>query len=434
MAKKKVDKYEQIKKTMFIKTDLSDEEIEQYIKNKENIIKTKYPDWSDEKVMNQLRTSIFTERKRVITDIGGEKFIIQIHWGKQPFDWVAIWKERAMEEFKKNDKKAEKEGFVRIEYDKAGRPKPIPLYWKKKNRLGKDSKMFGSPLPESSYIRTIGGIALRVNKEEEGFKPFEMDLSGKYSDPKSKEFRKIQYGNMLNVSASFVEEKDGVLKLRARSSTFFNDINDDYKLSKEDIDEIYSEINISLANLQSWFEDLFSEFDEEGKVVLKENEWSKEHSRGTHQIRGSECVVVAIEPALPNRSAMVYIDTFDRGLYDEEGKEVDPFLCWWNDEIPLDFGVDSILYLLYESNQNEKKDGNEFTGKMLQITLNAVGCIVIHRTEKESIEIKEDDVEVSDDDFVPEVEEDDDFVFDDEEVDKEEPDEEIEISDGDIDF
>lgn len=432
MAKKIKDKYEHIK-NLFERSDMTDEEILDKIKQKEEDIKNKYPEWSEERILDQVFNSIYSDRKRIITDLGGEEFILEFFWSTLPFDWVEGWRKTAMDMFKKNPEKAIKDGYVRKRYlEGSGKEVIEPLYFKDKNRLGEESKMKGQPLPESSYMRFAGGVGKRISEKGDIFKPFEMDMSGLYSDPNSDDFRKIVFNQMLDINCGFNGENEGKFSLAMRSKTFFNKFNDFYELNPSIIESIYEDKIIPLTQIEEWFY----------KKVEKGDIWTSKTgtSRGTHDMVISRCLVISIEPAIQNRNDSVYVDDRSRGLWDEDGKPIESFRCWWRKDIPLDFGVESIVYLFYEVSQSQKKEGNEFTGDWQQITFNILGCVVLHRTKKEFVEVSSDE-KVSEEEFIPELEilskEVDEEISDDEMKDMEEGIEETiksEEKDGELEF
>lgn len=388
MVKSEIPTYKEIY-ALFKGSGKTKKEIESKVKEKEDEIRKRNPKLSDEIVMELLFNTIYSERKRDITDVGGSEFILQVIWGGEPFDWVKAKKAEMDAVWKNNRKEAIAKKMFKLEKDGGGRVvKKTHLYWWDKNAKGEENQMKGQPLPDSSHLRTIGGIGMKVGDGD--WKKFTMEISNDFADPDSELFKKVVYNKMLEVTCTLVEEGKDSFLLRARGNTYFNNPSEGYELDPNSIGETYADNNMPLENIEDEFSGLL--------------DWKSEHSRGSHKLLMSRCLVIQIDPPLSNRSAIVYVDSPKRALTTEEGEGLPAFACWWKETLPINFGKDSLIYLFYEVSQTEKKENNEFTGDWNQITFTALGYVPLYVTEKDKVPLADEPID-SEEEYIPELDE-----------------------------
>ena len=381
-------------KTLFKKTDKTKTEIDKWIKEKEADIRSKRKDFSDEDVMNNLYRTTFSHLQRIITDVGGTELYLYVICANESNDWIKS-KVRQIEQVIKDEgiEFAIANSYVDVtDWTPDGLPKNkvYKWFWDQGSSGNDVSKRVGEVLPDESWIRTIIGIA---SKDGKIFKRFDLTISGDFADPGSEYFKKIYAKKMIVSNVTIKKELKDRYILNARASSFFSNLADgfeDFSLDSKVIEITFKNYIQPLKTIENKFE----------KMTLIENE----HNRKSYDLCVSKCIVVGMEPATSTSSARLFVNSLDRGLFDDDGNPWEPFTVWWRNHIPLDFGVDSEIYLFYSISQSETKNDREYTGEWNQITFNASGVIVTELVERETKPIKNDEI-ASTEQYIPELEE-----------------------------
>lgn len=393
---------------LYEKTDKSKQEILSDITGEESRIRNANPKWSDEDVFEHLSVTIYNKQKRIVSDVGSEEFVIEIHHFGRSIDWTAKYHRECEKMAKKDPKKAEDEFYIKVlKWKPDGTPDNyIHLDYREKKADKSVNNNWKRKLPDSSFIRRIGGICLRRSASEVGFKKFELILGDNLADPDSPDYRTFPINTKLNIMAKLAKETADNYQLQGRAVTFFNHKNDEYDDTDiKTLEVLYEDDIINLMDVDEVFE---------SNINL-----DNPHSRRSYKLCLAKCQVIAIEPATGNRSALVYVDTIPvwtkdgeldttqcRGMYDDDGNKLAAFQTWWNEELIFDFGVGSIIYLFFTMSQNEMQEDKKYTGEWTNIIFNAGGCFMIKRVERETKEHEDDSIEVTEEiEVAPELDE-----------------------------
>jgi len=256
-------------------------------------------------------------------------------------DIVAKKRREAIELFKIDPQTAISEGVTNEE--------GVPLDNRPEWSTGRANNMFGKPLPESNFLRTIFGIAKKT-KSDDTPRFFSMSLSGQKAQDDNMPFMKPI--NFMAIDKT--QDGDNQYKLNASQFTNFTlNVNLQLPINKEVLQKYYG--ITELSNLGEYHKQ--KDVTDYNNIVITEGDVSKLNLEPT--AFGSR--IMAIED--PNAS-----------LEDLESKGA---TCWLPERINVDFGEGSKVLVIGKTSQGKKKDDQGNTTEELgDVTINVYGLLV----------------------------------------------------------